>query len=142
LARIPAILPARNASCPYFLLAFAKADPILLLSDERGKEAEPCEVDRNTTLRASAAAISRERAAGAGRSFGGGKTHTMLAVYHLARVADLKRLAGLAPPVDAVGVKTRKRPKVAVFVGSSKGTDVSLNLKEGPQVHTLWGYIA
>jgi hypothetical protein len=75
-------------------------------------------------------------------SFGGGKTHTMLAVYHLARAADLKRLEGLAPLVEAAGVKTWKRPKVAVFVGSSKGTDVSLNLKDGPQVHTLWGYIA
>jgi hypothetical protein len=93
---------------------------------------------------------SLQRLAGAGgdpviglqTSFGGGKTHTMLAVYHLARVADLKRLEGLAPLVEAAGVKTWKRPKVAVFVGSSKGTDVSLNLKDGPQLHTLWGYIA
>ncbi|MEY9185779.1 hypothetical protein ABIG06_007334 [Bradyrhizobium sp. USDA 326] len=75
-------------------------------------------------------------------SFGGGKTHTMLAVYHLARVADLKRLEGLAPLIEATGVKTWKRPKVAAFVGSSKGTDISLNLKDGPQLHTLWGYIA
>lgn len=29
-----------------------------------------------------------------------------------------------------------------MFVGSSKGADVSLNLKEGPRVNTLWGYIA
>ena len=39
-------------------------------------------------------------------------------------------------------MKAWKRPRIAVFVGSSKGTDVSLNLKDGPQVHTLWGYIA
>ena len=75
-------------------------------------------------------------------SFGGGKTHTMLAVYHLAKAPDLKRLEGLAPLVEIAGVKAWKRPRVAVFVGSSKGTDVSLNLKDGPQVHTLWGYIA
>lgn len=75
-------------------------------------------------------------------SFGGGKTHTMLAVYHLARVTDLKRLEGLTPLVEAIGVKTWKCPKVAAFVGSSKGTDISLNLKDGPQLHTLWGYIA
>ena len=29
-----------------------------------------------------------------------------------------------------------------MFVGSSKGTDVSLRLEGGPKVHTLWGYIA
>jgi predicted AAA+ superfamily ATPase len=75
-------------------------------------------------------------------AFGGGKTHTMLAVYHLANAADLKHLEGLAPLVDLAGVKAWKRPQVAVFVGSSKGPDVSLNLKDGPQVHTLWGYIA
>jgi hypothetical protein len=75
-------------------------------------------------------------------AFGGGKTHTMLAVYHLAKAADLKHLEGLAPLVEIAGVKAWKRPRIAVFVGSSKGTDVSLNLKDGPQLHTLWGYIA
>ena len=35
-----------------------------------------------------------------------------------------------------------KKPKVAVFVGSSKGTDESLVMKDGPRVHTLWGYLA
>lgn len=34
------------------------------------------------------------------------------------------------------------RPQVAVFVGSARGTDVSLNLREGPKVYTLWGYLA
>ncbi len=29
-----------------------------------------------------------------------------------------------------------------MFVGSSKGTDVSLIMQNGPKVHTLWGYIA
>lgn len=75
-------------------------------------------------------------------AFGGGKTHTMLAVYHLAKTTDLKHLEGLAPLVDLAGIKAWKQPRVAVFVGSSKGTDVSLNLKNGPELHTLWGYIA
>jgi uncharacterized protein len=75
-------------------------------------------------------------------AFGGGKTHTMLAVYHLAKTSDLKLLDGVAPLAEKAGVKNWKRPKVAVFVGSSKGTDVSLTLKDGPKVHTLWGYIA
>src|SRR5262249_41618075 len=35
-----------------------------------------------------------------------------------------------------------RRPQVAVFVGTAKGTDVSLLIKDGPRLHTLWGYIA
>lgn len=75
-------------------------------------------------------------------AFGGGKTHTMLAVLHLAKATDLKLLEGIASLVEKAGIKDWKKPKVAVFVGSSKGTDVSLNLKDGPKLHTLWGYIA
>lgn len=75
-------------------------------------------------------------------AFGGGKTHTMLAVLHLAKATDLKLLEGIAPLVEKAGIKDWKKPKVAVFVGSSKGTDVSLNIKDGPKLHTLWGYIA
>jgi predicted AAA+ superfamily ATPase len=75
-------------------------------------------------------------------AFGGGKTHTMLAVYHLARAGDLNLLEGIPALAEQAGVKGWKRPKLAAFVGSSKGTDVSLILKDGPRVHTLWGYLA
>ena len=79
-------------------------------------------------------------------AFGGGKTHTMLAIYHLAKHlregGDLRGLSGLAPLLDGLGEARLPKPKVAVFVGSSKGTDVSLTLKDGPAVRTLWGYIA
>ncbi len=75
-------------------------------------------------------------------AFGGGKTHTMLAVLHVAKSADLKILDGIKPLIDQASLKKWTKPKVAVFVGSSKGTDVSLNLRDGPSVHTLWGYIA
>ena len=75
-------------------------------------------------------------------AFGGGKTHTMLAVYHLAKAADLKLLEGAGQLAEKAGVTAWTRPKVAVFVGTSKGTEGSLILKDGPKVHTLWGYIA
>ena len=79
-------------------------------------------------------------------AFGGGKTHTMLAVYHLARHlregGDPAALRGLAPLVTAMGSVTWPKPNYAVFVGSSKGADTSLTLKGGPPVRTLWGYIA
>lgn len=74
-------------------------------------------------------------------AFGGGKTHTMLAAYHVCGVDDPSTLEGVA---DLAGGDARswKRPKTAVFVGTSKATDDSLVLKGGPKVYTLWGYIA
>src|SRR6266700_1271879 len=42
-------------------------------------------------------------------AFGGGKTHTMLAVYHLSKANDLKYLEGIAPLADSAGVKAWKR---------------------------------
>jgi hypothetical protein len=66
----------------------------------------------------------------------------MLAVYHLARATELKPLPGIAELAASAGVDSWKKPRLAVFVGTSKGTDVSLNLKDGPKLHTLWGYIA
>ena len=79
-------------------------------------------------------------------AFGGGKTHTMLAIYHLARHlrdgGDPRDLAGMGELIDNAGVTKPLRPAIAVFVGTSKGTDGSLTLRDGPPVHTLWGYIA
>ena len=75
-------------------------------------------------------------------AFGGGKTHTMLAVYHLAKARDLSLLEGVGDLVAKAGIGGWTLLKVAVFVGTSKGTDTSLILQGGPKVHTLWGYVA
>ena len=79
-------------------------------------------------------------------AFGGGKTHTMLAIFHLVKHlrdgGDPRGLPGLGEIFDRAGVSSLPKPKMAVFVGSSKGADVSLNLKDDPRVNTLWGYIA
>src|SRR5262249_22986057 len=79
-------------------------------------------------------------------SFGGGKTHTMLAVFHLAKhLADGRDpalLPGFAPVLEVAGKPKLPKPKLAVFVGSGEGPDVSLKLDKGPRVHTVWGYLA
>jgi len=75
-------------------------------------------------------------------AFGGGKTHTMLAAYHLANAENLSLLEGVQPLAEGVGVSTWRRAKIAVFVGSSEGPDVSLRLENGPKVYTPWGYMA
>lgn len=79
-------------------------------------------------------------------AFGGGKTHTMLAIYHLAKHlydgGDPRELPGMEAIVARAGLSVMPRPQVTVFVGSARGTDVSLTLREGPKVYTLWGYMA
>lgn len=79
-------------------------------------------------------------------SFGGGKTHTMLALFHLAAHlragGDPRTLPGLAPLVEKIGATTWPKPEFAVFVGSSMGADTSLTLRNAPPLRTLWGYIA
>jgi hypothetical protein len=79
-------------------------------------------------------------------AFGGGKTHTLLAVYHLAghmsEGGDPADLPGLGPLLSGLGKVSWKKPQLAAFVGSSKGTDVSLTLEHGPKLRTLWGYLA
>jgi hypothetical protein len=79
-------------------------------------------------------------------TFGGGKTHTMLALYHLARYArdggDPRALAGMSDLLNKSGVTSLPKPKLTVFVGSGAGPDVSLKLDKGPRVYTVWGYLA
>jgi hypothetical protein len=70
-------------------------------------------------------------------AFGGGKTHTLLAIYHLARhMADGGNpadLPGLRPIIEGLGKVAWPKPRLAAFVGSSKGTDVSLTVEDGPK---------
>lgn len=75
-------------------------------------------------------------------SFGGGKTHTMLALYHLANATDLTLLPGVRELAAEMGVKSWKPVRTAVFVGTAKGIDSSLVINGGPKVRTLWGFIA
>ncbi len=60
-------------------------------------------------------------------AFGGGKTHTLLAVYHLAKATDLALLEGVKPLADAAGVtRMEARRGWPCSSAPSKGTDVSL----------------
>jgi uncharacterized protein len=80
-------------------------------------------------------------------SFGGGKTHTLIALYHLAAT-----LATPAPPDEVAGLLAEAeltaadvgKPNVAVFVGI--GPTAAGGMRDVPelgvQVNTLWGEIA
>lgn len=75
-------------------------------------------------------------------AFGGGKTHTLLAVYHLAsRQCPTEKLSGIPPILDAAGITTLPMARVAVI----DGIKISPSLPRshaGTTVNTLWGELA
>ena len=75
-------------------------------------------------------------------AFGGGKTHTMLAVYHLAkRSCALSDLAGISALVDRAGLMDVPQARVAVLDGSAHSPGQPW--KRGKQtIKTLWGELA
>ena len=72
-------------------------------------------------------------------SFGGGKTHTMLAVLHLAtRTCPLSDLHGIPTLVEQAGLMDVPKARVAVIDGTKRGPGTPW--KEGRQkINTLWG---
>ena len=75
-------------------------------------------------------------------AFGGGKTHTMLAVYHLAtRKCALSELAGIPALVDQSGLMDIPQARVAVLDGTAHSPGQAW--KHGKQaIKTLWGELA
>ena len=52
-------------------------------------------------------------------AFGGGKTHTMLALYHAMRARSPESLPNLKAVLDEIGVRTLPKVNVAVLVGTA-----------------------
>jgi len=76
-------------------------------------------------------------------NFGGGKTHSMLALYHLfGGQAKAAELAGLEEVLSAVGVQTAPVVKRAVLVGTSLRPGSPITHDDGTVTRTLWGEIA
>jgi len=75
-------------------------------------------------------------------AFGGGKTHTMLAVYHLAtRKCALKELPGVPALLDQAKLMDLPKSRVAVLDGNAHSPGQPW--KHGKQViRTLWGELA
>ena len=75
-------------------------------------------------------------------AFGGGKTHTMLAVWHLAKgEVPVARLPGVSSILDDAGIHELPRATVAVIDGIAM--NASRPRQYGQQkVNTLWGVLA
>lgn len=75
-------------------------------------------------------------------AFGGGKTHTLLAVYHLAtRKTALSELAGIPALIDRAGLMDVPRARVAVLDGNAHAPGQAWKRGEQP-INTLWGELA
>lgn len=78
-------------------------------------------------------------------AFGGGKTHSMLALYHLLRgTVPAQKLSGIAPVLAEAGVTELPKVKVAVLVGTALDPTKPRrpNHLPGITINTLWGEMA
>jgi len=75
-------------------------------------------------------------------NFGGGKTHSMLALYHLFSGVTAAELPGLEPILMAVGLEQPPRAARAVLVGSALSPGQPRQKPDGTTVRTLWGELA
>jgi predicted AAA+ superfamily ATPase len=75
-------------------------------------------------------------------AFGGGKTHTMLAVYHLAtRPCPVKDLPGVPDLLDHAGIMDVPKARVVVLDGTARAPGQAS--KYGKQtINTMWGDLA
>jgi len=75
-------------------------------------------------------------------AFGGGKTHTMLAVYHLAKgEAPASDLQGVPAILDAAGVTELPKARIAVLDGIKSSPNQPV-VRDGQSICTLWGDLA
>ncbi len=75
-------------------------------------------------------------------NFGGGKTHTLLALYHLFSGVPAGGLVGIDPVLQAAGVTSAPAAKRAVLVGTAISPGQPQRKPDGTEVKTLWGELA
>jgi predicted AAA+ superfamily ATPase len=75
-------------------------------------------------------------------NFGGGKTHSMLALYHLFGGAAPGDLAGVDVVLAEAGVNSLPKAKRVVLVGNKISPGNPVTKPDGTVVRTLWGELA
>lgn len=75
-------------------------------------------------------------------NFGGGKTHSMLALYHLFSGANASELAGVDAVLAEAGAKSLPKAKCVVLVGNKISPGNPVTKSDGTVVRTLWGELA
>jgi len=75
-------------------------------------------------------------------NFGGGKTHSMLALYHMAGGTPAQDLSGLDQLLEKSGLTVPANINRAVLVGTSRGPQDVLNATGDRKIRTTWGELA
>ncbi|MCS7081031.1 MAG: Swt1 family HEPN domain-containing protein [Chloracidobacterium sp.] len=75
-------------------------------------------------------------------NFGGGKTHAMLALYHLFSGVRVGELPGVDAVLAEAGVAPPERVRRVVLVGNKLSPGNPVVKPDGVQVRTLWGELA
>ena len=75
-------------------------------------------------------------------NFGGGKTHSMLGLYHLFSGAKAGELPGIEPVLQGAGVSLPPKTRRAVLVGTAISPGQEHRKPDGTVVRTLWGELA
>ncbi|MEQ8652018.1 MAG: DUF499 domain-containing protein [Kiloniellales bacterium] len=75
-------------------------------------------------------------------NFGGGKTHSMLALYHMVSDTAVQDLPGLDQLLSDHGLKIPGKVNRAVLVGTSRGPQDVISLEGGRKIRTTWGELA
>ncbi|MBF9033364.1 DUF499 domain-containing protein [Rhodobacterales bacterium HKCCE2091] len=75
-------------------------------------------------------------------NFGGGKTHSMLALYHMVGGTPVEDLPGLDQLMSRNGLAVPAKVNRAVLVGTSRGPQDVISLESGRKIRTTWGELA
>jgi hypothetical protein len=75
-------------------------------------------------------------------NFGGGKTHSMLALYHMVGETPAQDLPGLDQLLSKSELSVPMRVNRAVLVGTSRGPQDVLKVEGGREIRTTWGELA
>ncbi|SKA31602.1 DUF499 domain-containing protein [Consotaella salsifontis] len=75
-------------------------------------------------------------------NFGGGKTHSMLALYHMVGGTAVEDLPGLDQLLSRHDLKVPATVNRAVLVGTSRGPQDAISLAGGRTIRTIWGDLA
>ena len=75
-------------------------------------------------------------------NFGGGKTHSLLALYHMVGEKSAKELPGLDQLLETEALTVPSAINRAVLVGTSRGPQDVIKTKDGLTIRTTWGEMA
>ena len=75
-------------------------------------------------------------------NFGGGKTHSMLALYHMFSGVPANGIPGIDAVMAEAGVSDLPAVRTVVLVGNKISPGNPITRPDGTVVHTLWGELA